>query len=148
MQLVESASAHEYILDGNYVVDILDRRTPDMRGTQEPKRTRPVIRRPPRKIALREVILSIGLVLAIIGAVTAGGAFLWYKTGRPEHISHDFDGTRYIPESPPGDPGAKAGIVVGLITVIVGLLLLVSAVVAGYIVKFRRTPIEDSVPKE
>jgi hypothetical protein len=114
-----------------------------MRRTQKPKRTRPVIRKPPRlKLPLREVILCVGLTLAIIGGLMAGMQFLLYSGGRPEQILHGHDGTEYIPAQPPGDPARKAAAAVGLIITIIGLLLLASAVAAGYIAKYRRAAIE------
>jgi hypothetical protein len=88
------------------------------------------------RITLSDVILSIGIALLFIGIITGGYSYLYYIGGRPEQIvNSQVDGTYHLNAQPLGNPARKDIAIFCAIMASVGLILLVSALLAKLVIK-------------
>jgi hypothetical protein len=83
----------------------------------------------PTKASLWDILLIVGVTMALFGGFQGTISYRAYAAGMPEHISNTKAGTIVVPEEAPGNPGRKASAMVGFAAAGVGILLTMFALV-------------------
>jgi len=72
-----------------------------------------------------DILLIVGATMALFGAFQGAISYRAYTAGTAEHIANTKAGTIVVPEEAPGNPGRKAGAIVGFTTAGIRILMVI-----------------------
>ena len=93
--------------------------------------------RSPTRASLWDILLIVGATMALFGAFQGAISYRAYTAGTAEHIANTKAGTIVVPEEAPGNPGRKAGAIVGFTTAGIGILMVIISLEAVGITRPR-----------